>query len=185
MSRFKLLLAAAFLVLFFVLSVLGLGSWLHSPAALAATDQKKTSEVTYYQGDSPVGTWKRVVKSTITTTFHIEPDHLCCTIVRMEDHRKFTVDFRADYHISKDGILYGLITSATAPGARDNQSLEEMLKVERAFIDAPFSLRFRVDGNTLTVKDFRIGVLGGKMTEEELPLYLGRYVRQTAAKPAP
>jgi len=126
--------------------------------------------------EKPLGVWRRSVKSG-SIEFRIEQDHLKAIIIREDGKRRLKVDFRADYALSKDGVLFGLVTSAAADGGKGDDAfpLADVLTIEKALIDAPFSIRFRVDGDTLTVKDFRIGVLGGQLTEEELPLYMGRY----------
>jgi hypothetical protein len=130
-----------------------------------------------------LGTWKRVLGRD-SITLAIGPERLTCTIVEAEErHPKpgTSVEFLADYSVSKDGILYGLISSATVRG--DESDREELLWLERALIDAPLSIRIRVDEDTLTVKDFRMGLLGGRMDEKRVAFYTGRYAKQPPATP--
>src|SRR5438128_2573822 len=82
-----------------------------TPQPVAVGREREPAKVPGPQGASPLGVWRRSVESG-SVEFRIEKDHLWAVIIREDGKRKLKVDFRADYAISKDGVLFGLVTSA-------------------------------------------------------------------------
>ena len=155
-------------------SLLGVVAWAGSPDHSNTTArEKKPGKQLKLQNESFLGTWVRSVTPCDGVMLTIEPDRLCCTVTMTEDGDTLTMDFRAEYSISKDGILYGLITNAVAKGSKE-MKVETLMKIERSFIESPISIRFRVDGDTLTIKDSR-----WPLREQESSFLDGRYDRQT------
>jgi hypothetical protein len=88
----------------------------------------------------------------------------------------------ADYSVTKDSVLYGVVTSLT-------DSEEAVPRFSWA--DLPFSCRFRVDEGVLTITDVKQGVLTGKDEKgrsKQIPLIQavlpGRYTRAESAERA-
>jgi hypothetical protein len=95
-----------------------------------------------------------------------------------------TVEYRlaADYHLTTDSMLYGIITSAEVVlSDNDPEDRMEADAFAQRLFDQPFAIRYRLDAGMLTVKDFKMGPLGGEenTTEELKKLILGCY------RPAP
>jgi hypothetical protein len=152
--------------------------------------------------ERPVGTWERKA-GTFRIVLHFEPDHVRATIsgrtperdnrvspsfsgssasadpasdailVRNSGGRgdaiNVTVD--ADYSVTRDHVLYGVITGVEA------DELEEEVKGGAGLLaDYAFSVRYRVDGDVLTIKDFKFGLPDdNKNAQKETALFMGRY----------
>jgi hypothetical protein len=93
----------------------------------------------------------------------VEADQLHLMIDNHNGHILFRGD--GDYSLSRKGLVYGVVASMA--------STEGELA---APADFPFRLRWRLDGDILTVKN-----LGLSETEEELKEWCGRF-RRTAAR---
>lgn len=110
--------------------------------------------------------------------------HLTGTATFVDGDTTWNIEFGADYARTSDGVLYGVLTSA---GTQSNaeQAADELLQMDQAaqqFVDFPFSLRIRVDGDVLTIKDVRFA--GNTLPEapapaigKHLPFVSGRYKR--------
>jgi hypothetical protein len=112
--------------------------------------------------DRPVGFWECEFQD-FKLTLQVEADQLH---LMMEDHNgKILFRGDADYSVSREGLVYGVVTSMAA-------SDDEM----SGAADFPFRLRWRLDGDILTVKN-----LGLSDTDEKLKEWCGRF-RRTAAR---
>ncbi len=94
----------------------------------------------------------------------------------------------ADYHITQDSILYGVITSAEIRVGSDKP--EDQMQVgwiASWFFDQPFALRYRLDQEALTVKDLKIGQLPNhaELAEALARFAVGRYHPPKPAPPRP
>ena len=112
------------------------------------------------QGSSakPVGTWERSTKE----------GHFLLTIkedrlhIRFEKSNERTTTVDADYSVSRDGILFGVVIFAEKDlGSDEDREVKS---------DLPFCCRYRVDGDELTIRD-------GKITDGDLDKLAGRYHR--------
>jgi hypothetical protein len=120
----------------------------------------------YEPADRPLGKWERKVgKNQVTLV--IEENRLHVTVTGEK-----ACTMHADYGMTKDQIVYGVITSIEATDEDDSGAEKEML-------DAPFSCRFRLDEGALIVRDLKCGA-GGDMKES---LWGGRF-RAVAPPPA-
>jgi hypothetical protein len=106
--------------------------------------------------NSPLGTWERRLEDgRIELTFDAKRIH-----GRLENAGSKKADvFDADYTISPDGTLYGLITILDTEGGSSNIEARS---------DIPFCLHFRREGDVLAVKDI-------KMAEHDFKALPGRY----------
>jgi hypothetical protein len=153
------------------------------------------SAVSGHEETRPLGTWERNIGPMhITLTF--TPAQLKGQIVLKKEGKKAVIDFRADYSVSRDNVLYGIVTSASAgiSGKLDADAqdvLKGQAKMALEVIDQPFSMRYRLDDDSLTVKDIRFhlrfddnGQALGRGEENPLTFGLGLYTRKVAARSA-
>jgi hypothetical protein len=110
-------------------SALSLVVWLASLGAGHAQEMPK-----------PLGKWERKIgKSHVTLT--VEENRLHATFF---DEKPCTL--HADYCMTKDGVLYGVITSI---------EYEEDDDCVKSIFDAPFSCRYRIDEGALIIRDLK------------------------------
>ncbi len=108
----------------------------------------------------PLGTWTRRADGN-KVTLTAEPDRLRCT-VQFKDG--FTISVSADYVVSKDGVLLGVLRPrGAAPDPSDQKATEDRL----------FFCRVVVDGDKLTVS----GLTVANDDAEVNKLIEGRYKR--------
>jgi hypothetical protein len=140
----------------------------------------------------PVGTWVREIVAdgaSIRMALKIDEDRLTVMTEQASGNQRVTISAEADYAINKESTLYGVITSVDVDGTVGDQ---ELLKMEQVGIGQPFAVRFRLDGDSLTLKDFRGFGAGVDMNNNDVAaqasLFLGRYTRadgKAPAKPSP
>lgn len=108
----------------------------------------------------PPQEWTREFKP-YKLTLKFEGNRLWATFQgQLDDGKEFECQFAADYHLTKDSLLYGIITSGeTAITAKKLDELMEADALAKRFFDQPFSFRYRLDEDVLTIKDFNIGHL--------------------------
>jgi hypothetical protein len=80
----------------------------------------------------------------------------------LDEETEVAYRIAADYHLTKDSMLYGIITSAeinlTPNSAED---WKEGAAFAQELFDQPFAIRYRLDEGVLTVKDFKMGPIAG------------------------
>ncbi len=119
-------------------------------------------------------------------SFKFEGNRLWATFQGEIDGMQAECRIAADYHLTKDSMLYGIITSAefvsTAESLEDQMEADKLVK---QLFDQPFALRYRLDEDTLTVKDFKIGPITepSDFVEVLMPFIVGCY-RPSASPPA-
>ncbi len=119
--------------------------------------------------ESLEGQWeKKVGKTTITLTFASGRMH---AVVTGSDSFKL----HADCQVTRDGLVYGLITSAEIDGVEEKEEKEETDVVDQAFC-----FRARIDEGMLIVRHFKSTC---KALEDE-GVFLGQFksVHQTPAQ---
>ena len=126
----------------------------------------------------PDGTWEREV-GPFRVKIRVEGNRLYGTLTGGENGKKVTCALEADYSVTRDSLVYGVITSFEAQGPDSDTELLSIL-----LVDQPFSLRFRVDDDALTIKDVKFGGIGLKDRGRnddlgELALLMGRYKKMT------
>jgi hypothetical protein len=102
--------------------------------ALAAPSQAQHEHAQKLQG-----TWVRMAEG-CKVKLEVKPDHLRCTMTT-EEGMAISVD--ADYVVSKDGILLGLLRTPVAPNAADVDAVDRRL----------FHFLFSAEDRSLTIKD--------------------------------
>lgn len=113
----------------------------------------------------PLGKWERKIGKNHVTLI-VEDNRLHMT--NLGEH---PCTLHADYHTTKDGVVYGVITSVECDADEDGDSPDKF------FLDAPFSCCFRVDEGALLIRNLR-SVAGGNKEE----VWNGRF---KAVAPAP
>jgi RNA polymerase sigma factor (sigma-70 family) len=162
----------------------GVGLWTYRPATADSPDRKKgepglsaagaeSKAARDREAQRPVGQWERVA-GPYRMTLRVEADRLFGTFVATDKGGKEEYVVEADYSVTKDCVLFGVVTGLDAGDA------EATAEVHAAYVDQPFSVRFRVDGNVLTIKDVKCAGIEGNDTKE-LQIIVGRYKRKTAA----
>lgn len=90
----------------------------------------------------PIGRWQRKVgKTTVTLNIDSNRLHIVCTGDKV-------VTLHADYAITHDGLIYGVVTSIEC---EENDETE----MTKTLFDAPFSFRFRIDEGALIIHDMK------------------------------
>jgi RNA polymerase sigma factor (sigma-70 family) len=141
-------------------------------AAKPAADEKP-AEPRRLVIERPLGTYEREVEDgAIRVTLRFEAERLFVQAYIDDGGERFTIIGEADYGITKDAILYGVITSLDVPD--DAETAADLSE----FMDHTFSLRFRVDGDVLTIKDIKFGLEKGEDLGEEISLLIGRYTKK-------
>lgn len=113
------------------ISALTLVICLASASALQAQDMAK-----------PIGRWQRKVgKTTVTLNIDSNRLHIVCTGDKV-------VTLHADYAITHDGLIYGVVTSIEC---EENDETD----MTKTLFDAPFSFRFRIDEGALIIHDMK------------------------------
>ena len=74
----------------------------------------------------------------------------------MEGDKKIAFEADADYSVTKDNVLYGVLTGLDVGGSPQEAAEAEV--EANMLLDQPFSFRFRLDDNVLTIKDVRFGL---------------------------
>jgi RNA polymerase sigma factor (sigma-70 family) len=165
----------------------GVGLWLHQTAvAESPTRRVKVAEPAVKELDEPravarteetnrpLGTWEKQV-GPYRATLRIEADRLYLT-ARVDDKgEKIGYILEAEYSVTKDNVLYGVLTGVDveATEATDNETA-----ALSQFLDSPFSLHYRVDGNALTLKNVNLGVIHDKDLRKE-DMLAGRWKKKT------
>lgn len=128
----------------------------------------------------PVGTWERSVGEA-QVTLRVQDGHLTGTVVTDGKDDKTTYELHADYSTTRDSLLYGVITNVRITGGPAEEAAKKEMAVQKGLMDWPFSLRFRVDGDTLVIKDVRVAFPPDqKEINESAALLFGTYRRQAA-----
>ena len=128
----------------------------------------------------PVGTWEREC-GPYRFTLRIEADKLHGVMTAADRDRKVTIALDADYSLTKDSVLYGVVTGVQVTGREREQDEAEAI----AYVDLPFSVRVRQDDNTLTIKGVKFLDLGTDKNDlKEFGLIQGRYKKRAEARTA-
>ena len=174
----------------------GVGLWFRQPAAAEPPARTRAPEPPAKPVEEPaeeavevrppVGVWEKEVGA-IHMTLRIKDNHRvygsCSGVI--DDGKKFDFSINADYSVTPDHVLYGVITDVGLPtdeGAQGSaKELDDQLKTSLEMMqlldDQPFSLRYRLDDNVLTIKDVRFGDPKEK-GDNEIALLLGRWKKK-------
>jgi hypothetical protein len=136
----------------------------------------------------PVGTWVReadVSNATCRLVLTVTDDRLTLKVDLKNGHQTSALRLDADYAINKESCLFGVIDSCDATSSHTNDT-SELAKVS----GQPFSVRFRAEGDGLTLKDFKgfgVGMVetASKEMAPVLAVLCGRYTKVDPSKPLP
>jgi hypothetical protein len=197
----KIKWAAGMLVVGAALGI-GVGLWAVRPATADPLDKKRDDSARAVPKPAddgqpagrvqtvqrPLGTWERDIGPQ-HLALRIDTDHLYGALTFAEKDKKITFNVDADYSVTRDSVVYGVITGADVAGA-ENAENGELFTLAAQLPDQPFSARCRVDGNTLTIKDVKFGGgsfnSGNNKGQDALVILIGRYKKKpTATEEAP
>jgi RNA polymerase sigma factor (sigma-70 family) len=172
-----------------LLAILGIGMalWAYRPATaeLPGRQAEDGLKLAAREGDEPkvspkerqvqrpLGHWEREV-GPYHVSLRIEADRLFGTFIGTDNNEKITVAIESDYSVTKDSVLYGIVTGVEMPG-----NAEVELKANE-FLDQPFSVHFRMDDNTLTLKNLKHLLGNGNGKSGELDVLQGRYKKKSS-----
>jgi RNA polymerase sigma factor (sigma-70 family) len=129
----------------------------------------------------PVGNWERTF-GPLQVNLRVKAERLTGTVDVAVEKQRISFVFDADYSVTRDGVLYGVITGMDIQGAGQGTDLQEAGRIQvliTQLIDTPFSIRYRVDDGILTVKDVKFGTIGLKDEKDDLAevkmMAVGRY----------
>jgi hypothetical protein len=105
----------------------------------------------------PIGTWARGLGEN-KVTFQFKADSLTCVIT----NGSATLEVEADYGVTKDGVIYGIITKAERKGVDGGPEKGEL-----------FSFQVKIDKETITISDLK-----GTDNAEAKQLIQGEYKKQ-------
>ena len=140
----------------------------------------------------PLGTWERKV-GPLAVTLRFDNDQMHGTVhikVKDGDFKDCTVTFRADYSVTKDSILYGVVSMADIKFAgkkMEGDDLGKLLEGVNGLQEQPFSMRYRVDGDEMVLHNlkFHFQRKGGEAQDgSQLNIGLGRFTRKAEATTA-
>lgn len=104
-------------------------------AVVASVGALQAQEIT-----KPLGKWERKIGKNHITLI-VEDNRL-----HMISAGESMATLHADYSITRDGVVYGVVTSIECDDDDNGDSTKEMF-------DAPFSFRFRIDEGALIIHD--------------------------------
>jgi hypothetical protein len=178
----------------------GLGSYWTAPDVAQAPMPRAATggpccEVAAAPGCPPAGTWYREVGgSVVALTF--TPAELRMTAVTRDGGAAVTLTLTADYAVTKDGTVHGVITGADVDVTGDPPSGPEVVEfagVVQAMVDQPFALRCRPTDGGVMVSNVRFA--GPRANPDEAQMMTGmmtgmmagkfRPVKDVASLPAP
>ncbi len=149
-----------------------------------ADDEKKpTPKTKEFAVTRPIGTWVREVTGS-RVVLVIGEDHVSGAIEMNIDNTRSSGTFEADYSLNKESVIFGVLSSVDAgEGLPDNSAIEA-----EEFVGEPFAIRFRVDGESLTLKNLAgFGINPRNLnqnTSNELRFLIGSYRKADGNQPA-
>ena len=167
----------------------GGGLWLRQPAAAQSPTRPVREAPAVKAADEPrtvakieetnrlLGRWYKDI-GTEHLTLRIEADRIYGTISAREKDIKLETSLDADYSVTKDNVLYGVVTGGDAEGMGDEAGQKATVEATASIqklVDYPFSFRYRVDGNVLLVKDLKYGGIQPAADKSDLAALQGRW----------
>lgn len=128
------------------------------------------------------GTWYREIEGLVlAATFHGDELKLCMTQCENETTVCFTLT--ADYAVTKEGLVHGVVTGVDVDVKRDPKRGEggtrtgEMAAELQSIVDCPFSFRIKQTSSGIMVSNLKVAVEG--MDKKSVAIVCGMF------KPAP
>ena len=134
----------------------------------AAQPQQAKEVFKIPEGVRPIGTWERELR-VAETNIHL--------ILRFDANRAtvtyegpmpngtakdlvMTLQFEIDYSVTTDYVLYGVVTHIDSPKGGGKDAEAAAAAFSYVLRDHPFSVRYRLDENALTIKWVNLGIIG-------------------------
>jgi RNA polymerase sigma factor (sigma-70 family) len=183
------------LLVVLTLAVVGVGValWATRPATAEPVERKRAEaaraappadlpankeEAGAAEAPSPIGVWERTVQAkngaACTITIRIDAHRVSLTQSIGADGKTLKATLEGDYSVSRDYVLYGFVTGVDMPEGGEG---DDSGKTQAQVLDQPFSVRYRLDANALTIRDVRAGGVNEK-DRQELQILAGRYKKK-------
>ena len=177
----KIKTTAATVVLVAALAI-GLGFWPRKTATAEArpepreeqtarTTEEPKQQRPRVEPERPIGVWEHRIEGLLHIVLQFETDRVSLKGTYLAEQEQLTLSGEADYSVTRDSVLFGVITGLDLPG-RQEEAIESQLLLDHAF-----SLRYRVDGDVLTIKDVKFGDYSKQDAGQEAKYLAGRYRR--------
>jgi RNA polymerase sigma factor (sigma-70 family) len=174
---------------------LGVGLWVARTATAEPTERKREEaarqavpaeppggkeEVRAPEAPRPIGVWERTVVGkdggSLTLTIRVDAQRVSLSQSITDKGKTIKATLEGDYSVSRDYVLYGFVTGIDVT---EGVEPDEAAKGQAQILDQPFAVRYRVDGNALTIRDIKLG--GVKDNDQEgLQMLAGRYKKKVA-----
>jgi len=162
----------------------GLGLWSRQTATAEGRPERKEEQAAgkpveeakrepqRIEMERPSGSWEQSIEGAYRIMLRFEADRMFIKAVVQNDKERFTVIGEADFSVTKDAVLFGVIT-----GIDVLDNLEGAFELQ-SLLDNAFSLRYRVDGDVLTIKDVKFAPAAKESNlGEGVKVVPGRYKR--------
>jgi RNA polymerase sigma factor (sigma-70 family) len=175
---------------------LGVGLWATRPATAEPVERKREEarqpapaeppagkeEAKAPEAPRPIGVWERTVPTKegtiLTLTIRIDAHRVSLTQTGTGGGKTIKATLEGDYSVSRDYVLYGFVTGLDVA---DGVDPDEAANFQAKVLDQPFAVRYRLDANSLTIRDIKVG--GVPENEREgLQVLAGRYKKKLPAK---
>jgi RNA polymerase sigma factor (sigma-70 family) len=175
---------------------LGVGLWATRPATAEPVERKREEvrqqapadpaagkeEAKAPEAPRPIGVWERTVPTkegtSVTLTIRIDAHRVSLTQTTAAGGKAMKATLEGDYSVSRDYVLYGFVTGLDVA---DGVDAEEAANFQAKILDQPFAVRYRLDGNSLTIRDIKVGGVA-ENEREGLQVLAGRYKKKLPAK---
>jgi RNA polymerase sigma factor (sigma-70 family) len=177
---------------------LGVALWATRPATAEPVDRKREEPARQAPSDPPggkeeakvpdaprpIGVWERTIVAkeggSITLTIRVDAHRVSLTQSVLDKGKAMKATLEGDYSVSRDYVLYGFVTGVDLPENAEGQEVDELGKMQAHILDQPFSVRYRLDGNSLTIRDIKVGGVPDN-EREALQILAGRYKKKVPA----
>jgi RNA polymerase sigma factor (sigma-70 family) len=174
---------------------LGLGLWATRPATAEQVERRREEprpqtpadapavmeEVRAPEAPRPIGVWERTLPTkegiSLTLTLRIDAHRVSLTQTTTGGGKAVKATLEGDYSVSRDYVLYGFVTAVDVAEGVD---ADEAGKMQAQILDQPFAVRYRMDANSLTIRDIKLGGVPDK-ERDGLQVLAGRYKKKAPA----
>jgi hypothetical protein len=178
---------------------LGVALWATQPATAEPVERKREEPARQAPSDPaggkeeakvpdaprPIGVWERTIVTkeggSVTLTIRVDAHRVSLTQSVQDKGRPLKATLEGDYSVSRDYVLYGFVTGVDLPEhSAEGPDVDELGKTQAHILDQPFSVRYRLDGNSLTIRDIKVGGVPDN-EREGLQILAGRYKKKVPA----
>jgi hypothetical protein len=115
----------------------------------------------------------------MTLTIRIDAQRATLTQTISSQGTTATITLQGDYSVSRDYVLYGFVTGIDV--SEELGDPDQVSKMAALALDQTFAIRYRVDENSLTIRDIKAGGVDDK-NRADLQVLAGRYKKKAGGK---